>query len=589
MDRPPDSIRRDVLRRLRPSRRSTAALTVVVIVTTVLPLLAPQLTRAFVDGAIAGRPISALTMIAVGYLIVAVAAQAAKLLTAWLASRLAWDGTNRLREDLADHALGLDMDYHGQHTPGEMIERVDGDVVALANFIVALLLDVVVSVLLLVGVIIVVFTVDWRIGAVLLAYCGLVGVGMVRMQRLVVPAATRMREMYARMFGVIEERLAGAEDIRANGAGQHSVNRLHRASADVYRADLKENKLGAVVYGGTTIAFAGGTAIVLGLAAWAQGSGTLTLGTAVALFQYTMMVRTPFERLIDQLEQYRKAMAGMARIGQLLSERRTLAEPTDPEPLPEHGALSVELDHVHFHYADDNEPVLTDINLSLQPGESLGLVGRTGSGKTTIARLVLRLYDATAGSVQLGGVDVRDAGTVSVRRRVAIVTQDVQLFAASVRDNLTLFGALDADDARLTRALQQVGLRDWLARLPAGLDTELGPQGGGVSAGEAQLIAFARTFLTDPGVVVLDEASSRLDPATESVIDSAIGNLLDGRTAVLIAHRLSSLNRVDKIAVIDEGRVVEYGRRDDLVADPHSRFAELLAAAGLTTSSGTRR
>jgi ATP-binding cassette subfamily B protein len=586
MDQPPASIRRDVLRRLRPSRRSTVALAAVVIVTTVLPLLGPQFTKAFVDGAVAGREVSALTLIAVGYLIIAVVAQGAKLLTAWLASRSAWDGTNRLREDLAEHALDLDMAYHGQHTPGEMIERVDGDVVALADFIVALLLDVVVSILLLVGVIIVVFTVDWRIGTVLLVYCSLIGIGMVRMQRLVVPAATRMREMYARMFGVIEERLAGAEDIRANGAGKHAVNRLHLASADVYRADLKENKLGAAVYAGTTVAFAGGTAIVLGLAAWAQRSGTLTLGTAVALFQYMMMVRTPFERLIEQLEQYRKAVAGMARIGQLLGERRTLTEPAQPEPLPEYGALGLELDHVHFHYADDDEPVLTDVNLTLEPGESLGLVGRTGSGKTTIARLVLRLYDATAGSVRLSGVDVRHTDIASIRHRVAIVTQDVQLFATSVRDNLTLFGAMPTDDDRLRHALHEVGLGAWLARLPDGLDTELGPHGGGVSAGEAQLIAFARAFLTDPGVVVLDEASSRLDPATETIIEDAIGNLLAGRTAVLIAHRLSSLRRVDQIAVIDEGRVVEYGRREELAADPGSRFAQLLAAAGVTTLSG---
>lgn len=557
-------------------------LAVFVLITATLPLLGPQLTRSFVDGAIGGRELSALTLIALAYLAVAVLGQGARLLTAWLASRLAWDGTNRLREDLAEHALDLEMDYHGQHTPGEMIERVDGDVVALSDFVVALLLDVVVSLLLLAGVIVIVFTVDWRIGGILFAYCLLVGFGMVRMQRLVVPAATRMREMYARMFGVVEERLAGAEDIRANGAGRHSVNRLHRAAADVYRADLKENKLGAAVYGGTTVAFAAGTAIILGLAAWAQRDGTLTLGTAVLLFQYTQMVRTPFERLIGQLKQYRRAMAGMVRIGQLLGVRRSLADPEDPVTLPSSGALGLEFDNVDFAYADDNVPVLADVNLHLEPGESLGVVGRTGSGKTTIARLALRLYDPTAGAVRIGGVDARQADLASIRHRVSVVTQDVQLFAASVRDNITLFGTLgDGDDQSIRDALEHVGLAAWLERLPDGLDTALGPQGGGVSAGEGQLIAFGRAFLTNPGLVVLDEASSRLDPATESVIEDAIGNLLSGRTAVLIAHRLSSLRRVDKIAVVSDGRVVEYGRRTDLAADPDSHFAHLLAAAGV--------
>jgi ATP-binding cassette subfamily B protein len=580
--RSPRSTRRLVLQRLRPGGRAAIALAVLVLLTAVLPLLGPQLTRAFVDGAIAGRELSALMMFAVAYLVVAILGQGAKLVTAWLGSRLAWDGTNRLREDLAEHALDLEMDFHGQHTPGEMIERVDGDVVALSNFVVALLLDVVISLLLLAGVIIVVFSVDWRIGSVLFVYCLLVGYGMVRMQRLVVPAATRMREMYARMFGVVEERLAGAEDIRANGAGRHSVNRLHQAAADVYRADLKENKLGAAVYGGTTVAFAGGTAIILGLAALAQRDGTLTLGTAVLLFQYTQMVRTPFERLIDQLEQYRKALAGMARIGQLLGVRRSLSDPDDPIGLPGSGALSLEFENVDFAYADDNVQVLGDVNLRLEPGESLGVVGRTGSGKTTIARLALRLYDPTAGAVRIGGVDAQETDLASIRRRVSVVTQDVQLFAASVRDNVTLFGTLgDGDDRSITVALEHVGLTTWLARLPNGLDTVLGPQGGGVSAGEGQLIAFARAFLTDPGLVVLDEASSRLDPATESIIENAIGNLLSGRTAVIIAHRLSSLRRVDKIAVVSNGRVVEYGRRADLAADPDSHFAQLLAAAGV--------
>ncbi|MET9022985.1 ABC transporter ATP-binding protein [Actinopolymorpha sp. NPDC004070] len=575
------SPRRVVLRLLWPGRRAALALAVVILVATVLPLLAPQLTRRFVDDAIAGAGTGQLTFLAVGYLGLAVFGQLARMLTAWLASRLAWDGTNRLRERLAEHALGLDMAYHGKRTPGEMIERVDGDVVALADFVVAFLLDVVASLLLLVGVLVVVLNVDLRIGAVLLAYCVLIGWFMVRAQRVAVPAMTRVREKFAALFGALEERLAGAEDIRANGAGEHVVRRFHRTSADVYRAELRAERVGGGLFALTNLAFAAGTALVLGLAAWVQQSGTLTVGTAVLLFQYTQMVRAPFERIIDQLQQYQKALAGVARIGGLLAEERTLPEPADPTPLPATGPLRLELSGVHFAYADDDEPVLTDVNIELSPGETLGLVGRTGSGKTTIARMVLRLYDPTRGSVRLGGVDLRDTDLASVHRRICVVTQDVQLFAASVRDNLMMFRQ-GADDDLLREVVAEVGLGDWLASLPDGLDTVLGSQGGGVSAGEAQLLAFARAFLSDPGLVVLDEASSRLDPATEHHIEGAIDRLLTDRTAVLIAHRLSSLARVDKIAVVDDGRVVEYGRREALAADPDSRFAHLLAAAGLT-------
>ena len=575
------STRRIVLRQLRPGRRAAVALAAAVLATTALPLLAPQLTRRFVDGAIAGDSTRSLVLIAVGYLGLAVSGQAARMLTAWLASRLAWDGTNRLRETLAEHALDLDMSYHGQRTPGEMIERVDGDVVALAEFVVTFLLDVVASLLLLLGVLAVVLAVDVRIGGVLAAYCTLVGFGMLRAQRLAVPAATRERERFAALYGNLEERLAGAEDIRANGAGHHAVNRFHHTSAEVYRANLRAERIGGGLFAGTTVAFATGTAVVLGLAAWTQQAGTLTVGTAVLLFQYTQMVRTPFERLIDQLPQYQRALAAVARVGDLLSQRPTLTTPADARPLPPAGPLSLALGRVGFAYPDDDEPVLTGVTLRLAPGETLGLVGRTGSGKTTIARMALRLYDPTAGSVRVGGVDLREAEPTSIRRRVAVVTQDVQLFAASVRDNLTLFRPDQADDGRLREVLAEVGLDTWLSGLPDGLDTELGPLGGGVSAGEAQLIAFARAFLTDPGLVVLDEASSRLDPATEERIEAAVARLLHRRTGVLIAHRLSSLSRVDQIAVVDGGRVVEYGPRAALAADPASRFGALLDAAGV--------
>ncbi len=577
----PNNRPRTVLRHLWPGRRAAAALAAAILATTVLPLLAPQFTKLFVDGAIAGQSAQQLVLIALGYLGLAVSGQGARVVTAWLASQLAWDGTNRLREGLAEHAMGLDMAYHGKRTPGEMIERVDGDVVALAEFVVAFMLDVVASLLLLVGVIAIVLAVDLRIGGVLLVYCALVGLAMMRAQRYAVPAATKVRERFAALFGTLEESLAGAEDIRANGGGHHLVNRYHAKAAEVYRADLKAERIGGALFAGTNIAFALGTAIILGLAAWVQQNGTLTVGTAVLLFQYTQMVRAPFERIIDQIQQYQKALAGVARIGQLFAEQRTLPEPEEPRPLPAHGPLSLDLDRVGFAYADDDEQVLSDITLRLAPGETLGLVGRTGSGKTTIARMVLRLYDPTQGTVRLGGIDLRDTDLASVHRRIAVVTQDVQLFAASVRDNLMLFRG-DADDDRLRAVLRSVGLGDWLRDLPEGLDTELGAAGSGVSAGEAQLLAFARAFLTDPGLVVLDEASSRLDPATELHIEDAIEQLLTNRTGVLIAHRLSSLARVDKIAVVDDGRIVEYGLRAELAADPSSRFSHLLDAAGVS-------
>jgi ABC-type multidrug transport system fused ATPase/permease subunit len=218
---------------------------------------------------------------------------------------------------------------------------------------------------------------------------------------------------------------------------------------------------------------------------------------------------------------------------------------------------------------------LKDISFRLAPGTVLGLLGRTGSGKTTIGRLLFRLYDVTSGSVRLGGVDVREARLSEVRRRVGMVTQEVQLFSASVRDNLTFFDTSISDE-RIWAALAALGLDEWYGALPAGLDTPLAAGGSDLSAGEAQLLALTRLFLKDPGLIVLDEASSRLDPATERLLEQALDRLLAGRTAIVIAHRLSTVRRTDQIMVLREGRIAEHGARAALQADPTSVFARLL-------------
>ena len=219
--------------------------------------------------------------------------------------------------------------------------------------------------------------------------------------------------------------------------------------------------------------------------------------------------------------------------------------------------------------------ILRDISFHLQPGKVLGVLGRTGSGKTTLARLILRLYDIQSGQIRLGGVPVNHTRVRELRRHIGMVTQDVQLFNASVRDNLTFFNP-NIPDERIVSVLDDLGLAHWLHSLPDGLDTVLGSDGEGLSAGEAQLLAFTRVFLNDPGLVILDEASSRLDPATEQLIERAISKLFTGRTAIVIAHRLGTVQRADEILIMEDGRIIEYGERMALAANPQSRFASLL-------------
>ncbi|NJN92296.1 MAG: ATP-binding cassette domain-containing protein, partial [Leptolyngbyaceae cyanobacterium SL_5_14] len=220
-------------------------------------------------------------------------------------------------------------------------------------------------------------------------------------------------------------------------------------------------------------------------------------------------------------------------------------------------------------------PTLQDLSLSLPAGHTLGLLGRTGSGKSTIARLLLRLYDIQAGEIRLGDAPICQIQLAQLRQRVGLVTQDVQLFQASVQDNLTFFNS-NISNVQILETLELLGLQDWLRSLPHGLDTQLGSDSTGLSAGQAQLLAFARVFLKNPGLVILDEASSRLDPITEQLIEQAIARLLQNRTGIIIAHRLTTIQRVDQILILENGQVMEYGDRKSLAQNPESRFSQLL-------------
>jgi ABC-type multidrug transport system fused ATPase/permease subunit len=301
-------------------------------------------------------------------------------------------------------------------------------------------------------------------------------------------------------------------------------------------------------------------------------NGTITIGTAFLLFQYTLLLERPLEDVIHQLEIVQKANGAMVRVIDLLAIRPTITDTGTVQPTA--GALRLDLRHVGFDYGDGQQ-VLADIHLTLEAGRSLGVVGRTGSGKTTLSRILLRLVDTTSGEFAVNGVPVTDVPLATLRRRVAMIPQEVELFAGSVRDNVTLFDPVPSDD-EVRDALRKAGL----ASVADGdIHRSLGAGGGGISAGEAQLLALARVWLRDPDLVVLDEATARVDPATEAMLDDALTALMRGRTTVVIAHRLSTLRHVDEILVLDHGRIAEHGARTTLGADPNSRYHRLLTLA----------
>lgn len=561
---------------LRPERHRAAGLAVLLVVSQVVPLAGPVLVKRFVDQAVAGARTGELVVLAVAYLVVAVVAQGLAVVVTWAGTALAWRVTDRMRADVAAHALSLDLGWHARHRPGELIERVDGDITKISEFYSKVVLQVAGAGLLLVGVLVLVWVQDWRAGVLLTAFAAVAVAVVQRVRDGAVPAATRERAASADLFGGIEERAAGIEDLRANGGAAHAVSRFEEASARSYRAAIRAERDAAAVLTVTHGTAALGTAVALATGVWLFRAGAVSIGTVFLLVQSTQLLRRALILIADQLRQLQKAGAGAARVAELLAVPRSI-EGGPGAPLPVGRAPAVRFDDVSLSYDGDGW-ALRDVSFTVEPGRVVGVIGRTGSGKTTVARLLLRFYDVTAGRVLLDGVDVRDLRLDQLRAAVGIVTQDVQLFDATLRDNLTLFQP-DADDARLVSVLRELELGEWYARLPDGLDTVLGAGGTGLSAGEAQLLAFARLFLLDPGVVVLDEASSRLDPGTEARVERAIGRLLAGRTGIVIAHRLATLAWTDDVLVLDHGSVVEHGSCDVLAADPSSRLTALLEVA----------
>jgi ABC-type multidrug transport system fused ATPase/permease subunit len=472
------------------------------------------------------------------------------------------------------HVLQLDPSFHSARSPGELIERTDGDVSTLGNFFSRLVVYVVGNALLLVGVIALLVVVDWRIGTVMIACTALAGALMHWLQRLAVPRNAALRQASADLFGLIEERLAGTEDVRANGAVPYVLSRLLDRSRTFLWRYIPAQVIGTGGFRAATLCLHVGTVLALAVAVSLFRAGELTLGAVYLVIAYAQSLRRPVEAITRQLQDLQQAAASIGRVQELLAERSEVVDGLGA-PLPP-GPLAVEIDRVSFAYVA-GPPVLRDVSLRLGAGQVLGLLGRTGAGKTTLARLLFRLFDPQEGAIRLSGIDLREQTLLGLRSRIAFVTQDVQLFHASIRDNVTFFDPT-ISNARVQEVLDEVGLDAWLRRLPGGVDTTLAPEGGGLSAGEAQLLALARAFLADPGLVVLDEASSRLDPATERRLEAAVGRLLAGRTAIVIAHRLSTVQRADRILILEDGRVSEEGERAALAADPGSRFSRLLRA-----------
>ena len=557
---------------IRPQKGRFVLLAIMLFGSIGLRIIAPQIMRDFIDSALAGKALSTLTWTAIAFISIALIQQGVAVGVTYLGENVAWTATNALRGELAEHAIHLDMRFHNDHTPGELIERIDGDVTELATFFSQFALNLIANGLLLIGILIALFLEDWRVGIGFTIFSILTLFVLGKVKDIAVPHQKARREAEAQYFGFIEEQLSGTEDIRSSGAVDFSIRELFRHQKEILIHSRKAHFKRWIIENSMILALTLGTLLAISSGYLLFTAGAVTIGTVYLFVHYLNLLEEPFWAMTHEIESFQTIGACVERLTEFKSFKREDKNETgldlDPQP------LALTFHDVTFSY-NGSDFVLNRLTFDLKPGSILGLLGRTGSGKTTIGRLIFRLYDVNTGSIKVNNEDLRNTRLEHLRHNIAIVTQDVQLFKASIRDNLTFFNRSIPDET-IIATLEELELGDWFRSLPEGLDSELETGSRSLSAGEAQLLAFTRVFLKNPGLVILDEASSRLDPATEQKLERAMDKLLHDRTAIIIAHKLHTLHRAHDVLILEKGNVIEYGDRVQLSSDATSRFYQLL-------------
>ncbi|MBD8077795.1 ABC transporter ATP-binding protein [Cellulosimicrobium arenosum] len=559
-------------------RKALAGAAVLVVVSTAGQVAGPALIAAGIDRALpALRDGDAAPLVVVGVLYVLAALAAGIAIGAYVraAARIAQAVLLDLRRRVFRQTQRLSLEFHESYTSGRIISRQTSDLDALRELLDGGLTGVVSSVLFMTFTAVGLFLLDPTSGLVLAV--------------AVVPAAllTRWFQKRSQVF-YRASRVASARLIVhfvETMTGVRAVQAFRRESADAHTyAGLTEDYRaanartfglngrydpGLVVIGNVTVV------VALAVGGWRVLDGAMDVGVLAAVLLYTKRFFGPIQQLGMFYNSFQSASAALEKISGLLEEEPTVAEPHDPAPLPDaRGALH--LDHVRFGYGT-GRTVLPDLDLQIPAGQTVAMVGTTGAGKSTVAKLVARFYDVSAGAVRLDGTDVRDLASRDLRRAVVMVTQEAYLFSGTVRENIAL-GRPGATQAEIEAAARAVGAHEFVLRMPDGYDTDVNKRGGRVSAGQRQLLSFARAFLADPAVLVLDEATSSLDLPGERLVQEGLRTLLADRTAIIIAHRLSTVAIADRVLVMADGRIVEDGTPDELVATEDGRFAELHAA-----------
>ena len=575
---------RHVLRRasrmLRPYRRATTAALLMVVLWTATTLAGPFLVRYGIDHGIKAGDGGALDVAVIGYIAVAAVSYVTYRFQVLLISGIGESFLRDLRLRVFDHLQRLSMPFYDREKAGVIVSRMTSDVDSMQELVQMGLLMFVSNGLLLTVSVVVLAAVSWKLLALSVICLPAVVVASIKFQRDSNAAYLEVRDGIGSTLSHLQEGIAGVRVVQAFGREEVESARFQAGNRRLYDAHMRSVRISAWYLPVIELAGLLTTAIAVGVGGWWVHTGDLTVGTVTFFILTLSNLFEPVQQLSQLFNIVQSAGASLNKLFGLLDTEVDVPERPGAVDLPARGALSV--DRVDFAYAGGGL-VLSDVSLDIPVGARIALVGPTGAGKSTLAKLIARLYDPTAGSVRYAGIDLRDATLRSLRERVVVVPQEGFLFNGTILDNIRLARA-DATDAQVLDALEAIGVRERFASLPEGLATEVRERGSRLSAGEKQLVSLARAALADPAVLVLDEATSSLDPGTEVVVEHAMARLMEGRTVIVIAHRLSTAQRADLVGVVAEGRLLELGTHDELI-DAGGRYAELFAtwSGGLTS------
>jgi len=567
-----------VLRRtaatLGPYRKRAQAAFGLLLMWTMSLLAGPLLVRTAIDRGIRADNPGVVNWAVAGY---ALAAATAYITYRFGIANLAQAGESflqDLRKRVFRHLLRQPMSYYDRTKAGVIVSRMTSDIDSLAELVQYGLLMFISAGLLLTLSLVLLFLLSWKLALVLLIVVPILVPASIKFKRDSNDAYLSVRDEIAGTLSSLQEGFSGVRVVQAFAREEVEADRFASTNHRLYRSHMRSVRIAAWYL--PIVDFSGvlTTAVTIGVGGWMVRNDQLTLGTVAAFVLLLSNLFEPVQQLSQLFNMIQSGTASLSKLYDLLDTPVDIKDPPSPEPLPSQGLLAVE--QLSFAYGSNGPEVLSKVDLQVPAGERLALVGPTGAGKSTLAKLMARLYDPTSGSVSFGGVNLRSASLAELRERVVVVPQEGFLFAGTISDNIRVArpGASDTD---VRRALERIGAWDRIAELPEGPNTIVRERGTRLSAGERQLVSLARAAIVDPAVLVLDEATSSLDPGTETLVEGAMEVLMDGRTVIVIAHRLSTSQRCDRVGVVSGGQLIELGPHPDLVA-AGGAYAELFAA-----------